>query len=195
MRRKRSFLSFANKTNVQAFIFENSIGLIATKCWLWNRHVDSQGYGIIVIDGKARKVHRVMFELTNGGLAPSLVLDHFIRNTNYYGCYRHCLNPDHLEAITPAAHVLRSPIFMQRASEAARKIGSINGKARRRDNLPDGVTKSNSRYRVRIYLYKKKLDIGTYDTVEEASRVYQDAVVLRDSGQENLIQVKRTRKW
>lgn len=45
--------------------------------------------------------HRVAFELWVGEIPPGLVLDHTCR-------VRHCVAPEHLEAVTQVENVLRS---------------------------------------------------------------------------------------
>lgn len=64
-----------------------------TFCWEWGRCKDQWGYGLIKDGGKMRRVHRVSYEMWFGDIPAGLEIDHL--------CYvRHCLNPDHLEAVT-----------------------------------------------------------------------------------------------
>lgn len=37
-------------------------------CWPWLRGVDKNGYGILVVDGKSRKAHRVAYDLFVGAI-------------------------------------------------------------------------------------------------------------------------------
>ena len=66
-----------------------------TGCWLWQRARDTHGYGLIGIDGKTPRVHRVAWELKNGPIPEGEEILHkcpvIPRNKN-------CCNPDHLKA-------------------------------------------------------------------------------------------------
>lgn len=67
-------------------------------CWLWVGTIGSDGYGYLIISGKERKAHRVSYELSVGEIPNGLELDHVKKR----GClHRHCVNPDHLEAVSP----------------------------------------------------------------------------------------------
>ena len=56
-------------------------------CWLWKRGLDDGGYGIVRMDGKVWKAHRVAWFLTYG-IIPDKVL---------HKCdIPRCVNPEHL---------------------------------------------------------------------------------------------------
>jgi hypothetical protein len=63
-------------------------------CWLWTGCKMHKGYGLFD-DGRTRRVHRWSYETFIGPIPEGLVLDHLCR-------VRHCVNPDHLEAVTQA---------------------------------------------------------------------------------------------
>jgi hypothetical protein len=66
-----------------------------TNCWLWmGAASNGRGiqYGNISIGGKARKVHRIVYEMRIGPIPKGKEIDHLCRNSR-------CCNPDHLEAI------------------------------------------------------------------------------------------------
>ena len=68
-------------------------------CWLWIRGQCTGGYGQIVINGKARRAHRVAYEMAYGvALTPDQFLHHVCRN-------KLCVNPDHMEITNQADHV------------------------------------------------------------------------------------------
>lgn len=75
-----------------------------TGCWLW-RGGRSKGYGMcsIEIDGEGRQrgAHRVVYQLLRGPIPEGLHLDHL--------CFvKHCVNPEHVEPVTPAENKRRS---------------------------------------------------------------------------------------
>lgn len=72
-------------------------------CWLWTG-ATSNGYGHICLDYKRHLVHRVVYEMLVGPIPAGLTLDHLCR-------VRLCCNPDHLEPVTLAENMARSPWF------------------------------------------------------------------------------------
>lgn len=78
-------------------------------CWLWLGRVDDDGYGrfkLTTAPGHHRTVraHRFAYEQTVGPIPDGLTLDH-VRER---GCqHRHCVRPDHLEAVTHQENLRR----------------------------------------------------------------------------------------
>jgi hypothetical protein len=74
--------------------FDASIEFTET-CWLWQRSRTQNGYGLFSVHGKRCLAHRWLYEQTIGPIPEGLEIDHLCR-------VRHCVNPDHLEAVTHA---------------------------------------------------------------------------------------------
>lgn len=72
-------------------------------CWLWTGFVHKHGYGALttrLTSGGSKLAHRASYELHHGAIPDGLQIDHL--------CHvRHCVNPDHLEAVTPKVNTER----------------------------------------------------------------------------------------
>jgi hypothetical protein len=67
-------------------------------CWDWGGAISSNGYGNFRNGVKQVLVHRFIYERLFG--KTELQIDHLCRN-------RHCVNPDHLEAVTQRENIKR----------------------------------------------------------------------------------------
>jgi len=70
------------------------------ECWEWQGGVLSNGYGRCQSVEYGVLAHRVSYQIFVGPIPAGLTIDHLCRN-------RRCINPDHLEAVTPRVNVLR----------------------------------------------------------------------------------------
>jgi len=79
-------------------------------CWLWTAGLNSAGYGKFgPRHGTAVAAHRFAYELVKGRIPEGLYLDHLCRVHN-------CVNPAHLEAVTPRINVLRGDTIASRSA-------------------------------------------------------------------------------
>jgi len=68
-------------------------------CHIWTGAVNHNGYGVVKHEGKLKRVHRVIYEQTNGKIPDKMVLNHLCR-------VRNCVNIEHLEVTTNKHNVL-----------------------------------------------------------------------------------------
>lgn len=77
-------------------LFEMSIPEPNSGCWIWRGPDKGNGYGRF----KRGSAHRASYEAFVGQIPQGLHLDHLCRNPM-------CINPGHLEPVTPKENVLR----------------------------------------------------------------------------------------
>lgn len=85
--------------------FEANIEPGADGCWNWTGRTNRPdgGYGVINLQGRKRVyAHRWSFEYHRAEIPEGLEIDHLCRNTI-------CVNPWHLDPVTGAENMLRTP--------------------------------------------------------------------------------------
>jgi hypothetical protein len=69
-------------------------------CWIWNRHVKTNGYAQILFNGREIMAHRVMYMLLIGEIPQDMQIDHLCRN-------KRCMNPNHMDVVTQQENMRR----------------------------------------------------------------------------------------
>lgn len=93
-------------------------------CWIWNGYIDHYGYGIVKINTRIYKAHRVAYFLHFGSLDTTLTIDHLCR-------VRCCVNPHHLEAVTNYENIKRGKWITGKKE----KKYCVHGHLRNEDNI------------------------------------------------------------
>lgn len=77
------------------------VRVVESGCWEFQLAPGKLGYGTITIDGTTRSAHRLSYTLHVGPIPAGLQLDHLCRS-------RICVNPAHLEPVTPKENIRRA---------------------------------------------------------------------------------------
>lgn len=85
---------------VRERLFAKFDRLPESECWTWLSHRTVDGYGVMMVAGKVRRAHRLVWCAFRGPIPAGLQLDHLCRN-------RGCVNPEHLELVTLQENVAR----------------------------------------------------------------------------------------
>lgn len=118
-------------------------------CIVWTGAL-TNGYGCLRIEGRTFRAHRWAWEQEHGPIPDGKVLDHICWN-------RACVNVAHLRLATRQQNVWN-------------QSGANRGRS-----LPRGVFARGPRYMARVGHNGTDHYLGTFDTVDEASRAAQHA--------------------
>lgn len=94
-------------------------------CWIWKARQTSKGYAEFYIKSKPIRAHKLIYEMIVSPVPVGLQLDHLCR-------VRHCVNPLHLEPVTPKVNVLRGNGV---TAQNARKTHCIKGHPLTKENI------------------------------------------------------------
>jgi hypothetical protein len=119
-------------------------------CWIWTGRLGRDGYGYVDAYDRQHTAHRYLYAQMIGPLPQELHLDHLCR-------VRCCVNPDHVEPVTPKENIRRGDGW---AGRHARQTHCVHGHPLDGDNLfvrPDGerVCRTCSRNRQTLYRARK----------------------------------------
>lgn len=118
-------------------------------CWLWQGTIDREGYPRIWVGNKVesdkvtRQAHRVSYEVYVGPIPGDLPLDH-VCHTDDASCaggdsctHRRCINPRHLEPVTPLENAARQRRSPARTCANGHEMTPENTLLKQRRNRPN----------------------------------------------------------
>jgi hypothetical protein len=104
-----------NKAAIERFLSKIEISL--NGCINWTAYKDKDGYGTFGYKRGSYRAHRWIYAFLNGPIPEGFVTDHLCRN-------RSCVNPFHLEIVTPRTNLLRGENHVAKnAAKTACKYG------------------------------------------------------------------------
>lgn len=89
--------------------FVKKFSLTVHGCWIWTAGLSVGGYAKFSQGQRTVLGHRYAYEHTIGPIPEGLVIDHLCRN-------RSCVNPAHMEPVTPGENVRRGDLPAQVAA-------------------------------------------------------------------------------
>lgn len=135
---------FSAEDRFMSFVHRSDSG-----CWEWTGSTSYKGYAKFRQDGERMPAHRWAYEHWVGPIPEGLHIDHLCRN-------RKCVNPEHLEPVTPRENVMRGNGVPARN---ARKTHCVHGHPFSGDNLRislRGDRRCRECYRIRLEKLRAK---------------------------------------
>jgi hypothetical protein len=102
-------IDMKNATDIKGYIREHverrAVEPGMTDCWDWTLACNGNGYALWKLRDALRgeAVHRISHRTFKGKIPPGYDVDHLCYN-------RKCVNPDHLEAVTPRVNTQRAHV-------------------------------------------------------------------------------------
>lgn len=125
------------------------------ECRQWTAAHNEHGYGLVRVDGRLQKAHRVAYTLAYGAIGDGLVVDHMCHNPA-------CIRPEHLHAVT------------RRQNQENRRGAASGSRSGVRGVHWDGQTRM---WRASVGHKGKLFHAGRFATIAEASAA---AITLRN---------------
>ena len=91
---RRCTRGFSVKEKLQHYVEEGDGG-----CWLWTGALVG-GYGVLQLEGRLQKAHRLSYAEYVGPIPDGLTIDHLCR-------VKRCIRPEHLEPVTSGENTRR----------------------------------------------------------------------------------------
>lgn len=120
-------------------------------CWLWQGNIAPNGYGLMRLRGAYMGAHRIAYEASKGILPTGFQIDHLCR-------IRHCVNPEHLEAVMPRENIARA--YAARIS--CRNEHELNGARICQSCVKDKSRRSRNSQKHKEWLIKNSDKIKKY---------------------------------
>lgn len=138
---------------------------VESGCIEWTGRIDRYGYGQFLPEGgrKANNMgaHRWAYQHFVGPIPEGFQVDHLCRN-------RKCVNPEHLEAVTPRENVMRSPLAP--ASLNAQKTHCLRG----HEFTPDNTQVASNGGR-RCVTCRRERDLARYYATRDEKNARRNA--------------------
>ena len=99
--------------------FWAKVRVLPNSCWQWTGARALNGYGHLGMGSRTVYAHRLAYDTLIGPIPDGLELDHLCRN-------RGCVNPSHIEPVTRAINLQRSPLVGRNGE----RKGEANGRAK-----------------------------------------------------------------
>lgn len=146
-----------------------------TGCWQWVGRVNNTGYGRAQVYLRRRYrftgAHRASWMAHRGPIPPGLALDHLCRN-------RLCINPDHLEPVTPKENTRRgaesNPDFHRKPRPLGERPtckhhGDVDGRwyTKPAGKYPYWQCNVCHRHRLRIFRARRRRELSSVPAPEE----------------------------